>query len=208
MTEADNDRINDPDVQVDNKIIKLAEEYNSLNQRSKDLSDDRKTIRENVEKLGIHPLAWQHAVKLTKDMTDGERRDYQVGMNRVLKVIGERAGDLFPEDVERTNKRAERKAERAAKDGRTQAELDAKTDTDPKSDPKKGGAGKGRKKKDEPAADTRPPEMRSSDPVVDASLKGMHDEQAEGEAALNAGLTETRSQSQKAKDKLEKLGVV
>jgi len=179
----DADRINDPDVQVDNKIIKLAEEYNSLNQRSKDLSEDRKTIRENVEKLGIHPLAWQHAVKITKDMTEGDRRDYQVGMNRVLKVIGERAGDLFPEDFERTTKRAERKAEKKAKEGRTEAELNAKTDTDPKSDPKKGGAGK-----------VLAPEAAAA-------------EQAEGDAVLEAGIAGAKSQSEIAKDKRAKAGL-
>jgi hypothetical protein len=56
--------------------------------------------------------------------------------------------------------------------------------------------------------DTRPAEMRSADPVIDASLKGLHEQELQaGDDALNAGLAETRSQSQIAKEKLEKAGL-
>jgi hypothetical protein len=53
--------------------------------------------------------------------------------------------------------------------------------------------------------DTRPPGMRSADPVIDASLKGLHDQElADGEATLNAGLTETRkAQSKIAAEKVD-----
>lgn len=186
---ADEDRLNeDAELQIDGKIIKLAEEYNALNRRSKDLSDDRKVIRENVEKLGVHALAWQHAVKITKDMTEGERRDYQVSMNRVMKVIGERAGDLFPEAQEAANKRAERKAKITGKEGAPDP------DANPRSDPNAGGA---KPRTDEMAAGV------IHEPGTNGTPPDVPGEQGEGEAALAAAMPKTKqAQSAKAAEKL------
>lgn len=129
-----------PDEQIDNTIIKLAEQYATCDRKSKEINDERKTIRDNAEKLGIPSKAFQHAVGMVKHMSDGERRDYQVGVNRMLKVIGERQGDLFPQEAEKVKKREERKAEAAAKAGRSAEELNAASDANRRSDPNAGGA--------------------------------------------------------------------
>lgn len=128
------------DEQVDSTIIKLAEEYASCDRRSAEINDERKTIRDNAEKLGIPSKAFQHAVGMVKHMSDGERRDYQVGVNRMLKVISDRQGDLFPQEAEKIRKREQRKADDAAKAGRTKEEMDADSDANRRSDPNAGGA--------------------------------------------------------------------
>ncbi len=125
----------DPEQQLDSTLIKLAEDYASCDRRSHDINEDRKNIRDNVSKLGIDPLAWQHAVKMMKSMSEGERRDYQIGVNRVLKAISNRQNELFPIEAERIRKREEAKKP-TGKEGAPDP------DTNPKSDPKRGGAAK------------------------------------------------------------------
>ena len=54
--------------------------------RSAEENEERANIRANVDKLGIDPRGFQVAVRLTKTMTPGERRDYQNGINATLEV--------------------------------------------------------------------------------------------------------------------------
>jgi hypothetical protein len=238
---------------VDSTILKLAEQYQSTLVRSRDLNDERKVIRENVDKLGIDPKAFQVALMMTRDMTSGERQDYTGSLNRVIGVLDGKEADLFGADeVAKRDKRAQRKADKAAKAAGTS------TDDNPRSDPKKGGAGgaKGRgKAKDSTkpaqargrgrggAAVQAPPadadnvvtlkdhNKRSAAAIAETEASILADknkpagegEQAEGDAVLNAGLTEThaaqadavnsgengapKSQSQQSAEALERAGL-
>lgn len=130
----DDDLINDPDAKIDKSLIKLAEQYAACDRKSAELNEERKTIRDNAEKLGIPSKSFQHAVGMVKHMSEGERRDYQVGVNRVLKAISDRQGDLFPAEAERIRKRVEREEQNAA------PTPGPDPDTNPRSDPNRGGA--------------------------------------------------------------------
>lgn len=176
----------DAERQIDGKLIKLAEEYASCDRRSHDINEERKNIRENVAKIGIDPLAWQHAVKQVKSMSKGERRDYQVSVNRVLRALSDRQAELFPVEAEKIKKREDaKKAENKAK---TREEVDANADANPRSDPASGGA-------------ARPSEEELSKAAADA-------EQKAGDEALTAALPKTRkSQSQVSAEKLAKAGM-
>lgn len=220
----------DPELQIDSTIIKLAEDYASCDRRSAEINDERATIRANAEKLGIPSKAFQHAVGMVKHMSDGERRDYQVGVNRVLKAISDRQNDLFPVEAEKIRKRQERKASDEASKPRSEAELNAQTDTNERSDPDAGGA-KPKTIKEAAAAS----EAFVADQVAKANKPGLKivgaepgqmapvpgtsmvpppppdDEQAEGEAALNAMTPATnaakKSQSQIAAEKAAAAGI-
>ena len=173
------DRLNDPDHMIDSTIIKMAEEYVSCDRRSADINESRKNIRDNIEKLGIDPLAFQHAVKQVKGMSEGERRDYQISMNRVLKVISERQNDLFPEAAERIRKREERAAAPKTATPAGKAEANAQSDANPNSEPR-----------------------------IVLTPDANAEEQAEGEAVLQAMVPETtaakkKSQSQIAREKAD-----
>ena len=186
------------DFQIDATIQKLADQYASCDRRSAELNDERATIRENVDKLGIDPKGFVHAVAQIKQMSTGERRDYQTSVARVLAVIGDRQGELYPEHAERIRKREERQAEAKSKEGRTSEELDAKTNTDPKSDPKNGGA-------------AREPLQPDGTPWPDDAEVAAR-EQAEGDQALKDAAPKTAaaakvSQSAKAKAKLAAAGL-
>lgn len=191
-----------PDMQIDSTLIKLAEQYASCDRRSADINEERATIRENAEKLGIPSKSFQHAVGMTKHMSKGERRDYQVGVNRVLKAIGDRQGELYPAEFERANKRDE--AKKAENKPKTKAEKDARSDANPKSDPKRGGTGNAK-----PALAVVPPSGDSTDgdqliKDVAARKEAERLEQEAGANALDAGLPETKkSQSQQSAEKLE-----
>ena len=180
------DNQDDADSQIDSTIIKLADQYASCDRRSAEINDERATIRDNVDKLGINPKAFVHAVAQIKQMDAGERDDYQESVVRVLSVIGDRQGELYPEAVERIKKRQERAAEKSAKEGRTQAELDAETNANPRSDPAAGGAGR------EPLQ----PDGTAWPDDADIAAR----EQQAGEEALAAAAPKM-SQSQKAAQK-------
>lgn len=129
-----------PDQQIDSVILKLAEQYASLERRAKELNEEKKEIRENVDRLGIPSLAWQIGVKTVKLFSKGEREDFNRGLRRVVSVIGERQRELFPDDMERIEKR--QAAAKAAKAKLTGKEGAPNPDTNPRSNPKSGGAGK------------------------------------------------------------------
>ncbi len=209
---------------VDTTVLKLAEQYQSCNVRSRALNDERKVIRENVDKLGITPAAFTMALAMTRDMTTGERADFTGSMNRVLSALDGREADLFGADeVAKRDKRAAKKAETAAEQERR---LSA-PDTNPRSDPNKGGAGKADGKgKAKDAKPKKPANAHSKRTIAEAAAesdRALKDsiaaaEQKDGEALLDtagkgepvdSGENGTRkSQSQIAAEKLEaaKLG--
>jgi hypothetical protein len=80
--------------------------------RSRDENKVRSEIREKVEGRGIPSQSFQSAVSMVKIMSKGEREDFQRGVNRVLRAIGDEQMQLalFPEDAERIRKRLEREA--------------------------------------------------------------------------------------------------
>ena len=137
------------DQKLNSSIIQLAEQYASCDKRSAAINDERKGIRENAEKLGIPSRAFQHAVGLVKQMSEGEQTDYRRGVNRVLTALQGRQAELFPEAAERIKKRVDAEAlakeEAERRDGTWSSE-------NPRSDPNRGGA----KPKTEAAAGAEP----------------------------------------------------
>lgn len=208
---------NDPDTQIDKTILKLAEQYAGCDRRSAEINEERATIRKNIDKLGIVPRAFVHAVAQIKQMSNGERRDYQTSVQRVLGVIGDRQGELYPEETKRNEKReAERKP--SGKEGAPDP------DKNPRSDPKSGGAGK------KPVEAARQSAAKSDAAVKDAiakvivatgpgsapgAMRSADDdaaEQAEGAAALaqaptNETAAKPLSQSAQAQAALNKAGI-
>lgn len=200
MLDEDADRINDVEGHLDNQMVKLAEQYASCDRRSADINEERKTIRDNAEKLGIPSKAFQHAVGMVKHMSEGERRDYQVGVNRVLKAISDRQNDLFPAEAEKIRKRVDAAA----------AEESAKgpdADTNPRSDPNSGGAKPQTGDGSEPVDNSG--DKPWPDDVAKAAAANAEAEQQQGEAVFDklAPETKKKSQSQKAKEKLAAAGM-
>ncbi len=174
----DADRINDLDAKIDSDLLKIAEEYVECENQAKALNERKKSLREKAERLEQHPTAFRTAIMWVKLFSNADRISVLSSFHRMIGILGDRQKDLFPEQVKKLEERA---AKKMAKDGgRTQSELDAATDTSERSDPNVGGA--------KPAVENPP------------------DEQAAGDAALNAGLPETKaagkkkSQSQIAKE--------
>lgn len=140
---------------VDSTVLKLAEQYQSCNVRSRELNDERKVIRENVDKLGIDPSAFTVALAMVRDKTPGERQDYQNSLNRVLGALDGKEVDLFGQaDIDARNKRADKRAERDQKKGTSREQQDDKSDKNKRSNPDAGGAGKRGRGKGK-AADTQ-----------------------------------------------------
>ena len=90
--------------------------------------------------MGISTHAYQIAIKVVKDLTESERRDWLRDFQMVVKVLGGRQKELFPEEALRAEKRAQRQKEKAAGKPRDKGELDAQTDANRRSDPNAGGA--------------------------------------------------------------------
>ncbi len=177
----EDDTMEAADTQIDATINKLADQYAGCDARSAEINDERKTIRENVEKLGINPKAFVHAVARIKQMSKTESQHYDESIDRVMSVIGDRQMELYPEHAERIRKREERKEAKAAEQGRSQEELDAATNENPRSDPAAGGA----------------------KPQTELQAEA---EQSEGDAVLDA-MAPNISQSDKAKRLREKAGL-
>jgi len=227
------DELKKSEERLNSQIIKLAEQYASCDKRSAAINEERAGIRENAEKLGIPSKAFQHAVGFVKHMSEGEQTDYRKGLDRVLTALQGRQAELFPDDHARIQKRVE--ADRLARE-QAEREDGTWSSENPRSDPKRGGAAKVTEEKTKAAdaggevkrgrgrppgaknkpkggdnvvnlADNRPANMRSSDPVIDASLKSVHErEQAEG-AAILADAGKPKAQSQIARDKLAEAGL-
>lgn len=182
---ADGDRINDVEAHVDKQIDAMLTEYAKCDEDSADLTARRAEIRERAEKLGFSSAEFQEAVRKSKKMTKREREAHNAKVERIIRLAETRQAELWPEQYEKARKREEeRDAEAAA--AKSAAGVDP--DTNARSDPNAGGA-------------------KPQTPVENPA-----DEQAAGDAALNAGLTETeaagkkKSQSQIAKDIAEAAG--
>lgn len=196
--EQDPTKINDFQRQIDSRILKTGEEYAASNKRQKAENKSRQENRNKIKEMGISTHAYQIAVKVVKDLTANERADWIRDFQMVVKVLGSKQAELWPEEALKAEQRAQRAAEKKAKAGRTQAELDAKTDTDPKSDPNAGGA-----------------QIDIEDAIKAANKPGETLEQreaAEGEAALAAAAPsiakpKPKSQSAKAAEKSRAAGL-
>lgn len=136
----DPDFINDADRQLEARIFKTGEEYAASNKRQKAENKARAENRNKIKEMGISTHAYQIAVKVVKDLTPGERADWIRDFQMVVKVLGKRQKELFPEEALKAEQRAKRQAEKAAGKPRSQAELDAETDSNPRSNPAAGGA--------------------------------------------------------------------
>lgn len=184
MAEEDENRgVNmDAETQMDSTIIKLAEQYASLERDAKELNEEKKTIRENVAKLGIGSLAWQIGVKTVKLMDKGERADFQRSYKRVIGALGERQRELWPEEAERIERRKTAAKEKALAAGKGGA---PDPDKNPRSDPARGGAGKKPVKGgSSPAAAVKAGAQASDAAVAEQIAKVTASEQTVGEAIL------------------------
>lgn len=172
---------------VDSTILKLAEQYQSCNVRSRALNEERKQIRENVDRLGITPAAFTVGLAMVRDKTAGERSDFTASLTRTLSVLDGKAVDLFgADDIAARDKRAAKRAEREAKKGTARETQDDKSDANPKSDPKRGGAGKGKKTAEAEPPATIAEAAKQSDAAVAASLASVQaGEQSEGANVLD-----------------------
>lgn len=205
------------DMVMNKEIVKLATQYAGCDRRSAEINEERATIRENAEKLGIPSKSFQDEVARLKKMTLGERQDYDNGIARMREAFAaegseaEMRAELYPEIVEaekrRAQREADRKAKKAAEQGRPAEELDAKTDTDPRSDPEAGGAepkaGKGKKANGGPSP-TPAEVLRESSIESDQALKDSiaaveAREQQEGAEVLKDGLPMSQSAQAAAK---------
>ena len=176
------DEINNPDRQIAARVYNEAEAYAETRRASRDLNDKRTTSRKRIEEMGFRKDAYQAAIRVIKDLTPREQKDFMRDLQTFLKILGGRQADLFPDEALKAAKREEKRkqaaAEEKAKSGRSPDH--------PRSNPKSGGAGKA-KPAESPATGTSEDEA----------------EQAAGAAVLDAGLPETKkSQSAQAAEKL------
>lgn len=139
--EDEGDIMHGANMQIDDKIRKSVARTVDLMKRRKNLNDEIKEEREQIEKLGVHPRAYQDEVRNFKLYDESERAAYMASRKRMQEVLQPVENDLFKDEIEDRKKKAERKAAKAGNQPRSQAELDEKTNTDPKSDPTAGGAG-------------------------------------------------------------------
>lgn len=154
VLEDDPDKINDPNRQLETKVVAQAEKYQQSRLRSQSENKIKADGRKEIDKLGFRTDAYQSALRVARDLTPAEQKQYVRDFRFFLKVFGDKQQELWPEDAAKAAARAKRKAERAAKDraaagGETQEQQERRlaADTKRRSDPKSGGAGKGRKPK-------------------------------------------------------------
>lgn len=156
--EDDPDKINDPNRQLETKVVQQAEKYQASRLRSQNENKVKADGRKEIDKLGFRTDAYQSALRVARDLTPAEQKQYVRDFRFFLKVFGDKQQELWPEDAAKAAARAKRRAERKAKEtaaagGETpeQQERRLAADLNPRSDPKRGGAGKGRKKAEKPA---------------------------------------------------------
>lgn len=185
--EFDPEKINDADRQIEATIFKQGQDYADRNQRSKVENKGRAESRAKIREIGMDPNAYATAIRLIKDKSPEELKAWKRDFDLTLKVMGTRQKELFPEEALKAEKReADRKAKKAEAKAKTREEVDANADANPRSDPASGGAG------------------RPSEEDMSKAAAAVDPEQAEGDAALKAGLPKTRkAQSAVAKEKLE-----
>ena len=209
-------KLDNTDVKLNKSILSLVEQYATCDARSAELNDERATIRENVEKLGIPSVAFQRFVADQKKMSPGEFRDMQAGYQRMQEAAEAEGVDIqgqFWPDLKAADKREERKKAAAAEANKGSAGA-PDPDKNPRSDPAKGGAKPSVGKKGETGNVVT---MRPCEEQLTESAAAASQEQQEGEAALNGLTPETqaaqnaalnpdgkpKSQSQIAAEKME-----
>lgn len=132
--------ITEAEAQIEATLFKQGQEYAARNQRSKAENKGRAEGRAKIKELGMNPSAYAQAIKLIKDLTPAELKDWKRDFELTLKVMGSKQRELFPDEQLAAEARIQRAKDKAAGKPRGKDELDAKTDTDPKSDPAAGGA--------------------------------------------------------------------
>lgn len=204
-------KLDNTDVKLNKSILSLVEQYATCDARSAELNDERATIRENVEKLGIPSVAFQRFVADQKKMSPGEFRDMQAGYQRLQEAAEAEGvdiqGQFWPDLKKAAEKRAERKAAAEAEANKGKAGA-PDPDKNPRSDPAKGGAKPrvGKKGETGNVVQLQPPSGEQQQAEVqegDAVLNGLTPEtQAAQNAALNPD-GKPKSQSQIAAEKME-----
>lgn len=174
--------------QLEQSIFTEGQGYAARNARSKEENKGRTAARSRIKDLGISPQAFGAAVALVKTKSAREIDEYMRDLNAVVKALRQRQADLFPEEAAAAIKREQKAADLASK---TPAGQDAKSDANPRSNPDAGGA-KPRTGKPKPSASGKPNLTVAGGTDVKPT-----DEQAEGDAALNAGLQQTNAASKK-----------
>ena len=196
--ETDPAKINDMDRQLKQSIFTEGQSYAARNSRSKEENKGRAASRERIKNLGMVPQAFGQAVLVVKTKTPGEIDDYLRDFLLSIEVLRQQQADLFPEELAAALKREQLRVQKAAAIPRTQEELDAASDGNARSAPDAGGA--------KPRTGRAKPTVVAGTDTLPPPVPG---EQAEGEAALAAGLPETaaagakKSQSQIAQEKLD-----
>lgn len=194
------DRLNDADAQIESTIFKQGQDYADRNKRSKAENKGRAESRAKIKELGMDTNAYATAIRLIKDKTPAELEAWKRDFDLVLKVMGSKQKELFPEEQLRAEQRIAKAQERAAKKGRTKEELDAASDSNSRSDPSAGGA----------QIDLEEAIAAATGPVIPdggvynagAGKPSLEEiEAAEGEAALADAAPETAKLSQSAKAK-------
>lgn len=191
--ETDPEKINDADRQVEASLLKAGESYAASHKRSRAENKERAANRAKIKELGLRTDAYQVGVRIVKDLTETERKDFLRDLELVVKALGHRQQELFPEEALKAQQRIQRAEEKAAAKAAkvTGKEGAPDPDSNPRSDPNAGGA--------------KP--QTSADPDA---------EQEDGEQVLS-GVTKTavsvaqprkrRSQSEIAAEKLAKAGM-
>lgn len=199
------------DVQVNKQLMKLVEQYASCDRKSAELTEERATIRENADKLGIPSKAFQEFVAKSKKFSPGELRDHNAGLARLEEAAAAEGvdvqGQFWPDNKKAAEKREKRKADAAEEANKGKAGA-PDPDKNPRSDPNKGGAKPRTGKKGEASnvVQLQPPsgeQQQAEQQEGDAVLNGLTPEiQAAQSSALNADGT-PKSQSQISQEKLE-----
>lgn len=124
-------------LQVDDKIRKSVTRTVDLIKRRKSLNDEIKGERDQMEKIGVHPRAYQDEVRNFRLYDESERIEYMASRRKMSEVLSSAEGDIFAEEMaERAEKAERRKARLSGKEGAPDP------DTNPKSKPKASSAKK------------------------------------------------------------------
>lgn len=181
MLESDPDKINDLDRVMESRILESGNAYSASHRRSRDENRVRAGNRAKIKDMGMRTDAYQVGVRIVKDLTESERKDFLRDLNLVVKVLGSRQQELFPEEaLKAATREAKRKAKLTGKEGAPDP------DTNPNSAPRI--------------------VILSEEGMTVESSDLVSEEQAEGDAVLEAMAPETtaakkKSQSQIAREK-------
>jgi hypothetical protein len=207
VMEQDPDKINDIERQIEQRVFKEGEAYAASHKRSRAENKDRSASRERIKEMGLRTDAYQVGVRIVKDLTALERKAFLQDLELVVRILGSRQKDLFPEEAMRAEKREQRRKEAEAEANKGKAGA-PDPDKNPRSDPAKGGAKPrvGKKGETGNVVQLQPPsgeQQQAEGQEGDAVLNGLTPEtQAAQNAALNPD-GKPKSQSQIAAEKME-----